>query len=197
MSKKPNDVKKPEASNAEAEVKTEKISDSELPETEETVIDEEMDPIDALNKEVEELNKQLAASRNDLLRAYADTDNTRKRLIKEADTAKKYRFQSAALELLPVLDNMNMALAAQPESDEAATFVKGFEMIRTQLENVLQNEGVKEIEALNQPFDANLMQALMTEKKEGVEPGIVIEVLQKGYKLKDRMLRPALVKVSE
>lgn len=156
-----------------------------------------MDPIDALNKEVEELNKQLAASRNDLLRAYADTDNTRKRLIKEADTAKKYRFQSAALELLPVLDNMNMALAAQPESDEAATFVKGFEMIRTQLENVLQNEGVKEIEALNQPFDANLMQALMTEKKEGVEPGIVIEVLQKGYKLKDRMLRPALVKVSE
>lgn len=197
MSKKPNDVKKPEASNAEAEVKTEKISDSELPETEETVIDEEMDPIDALNKEVEELNKQLAASRNDLLRAYADTDNTRKRLIKEADTAKKYRFQSAALELLPVLDNMNMALVAQPESDEAATFVKGFEMIRTQLENVLQNEGVKEIEALNQPFDANLMQALMTEKKEGVEPGIVIEVLQKGYKLKDRMLRPALVKVSE
>lgn len=62
---------------------------------------------------------------------------------------------------------MNMALAAQPESDEAATFVKGFEMIRTQLENVLQNEGVKEIEALNQPFDANLMQALMTEKKKG------------------------------
>lgn len=196
MSKKPEDVKKQTAESADA--KTEPVNDEELPVVEEdVVVEEEMDPIDALNKEVEELNKQLAASRNDLLRAYADTDNTRKRLIKEADTAKKYRFQSAALELLPVLDNMNMALSAKPESDEAATFVKGFEMIRTQLENVLHNEGVKEIDALNQPFDANLMQALMTEKKEGVEPGIVIEVLQKGYKLKDRMLRPALVKVSE
>lgn len=56
---------------------------------------------------------------------------------------------------------------------------------------------MQEIEALNQPFDANFMQALMTEKQEGVEPGQVLQVLQKGYKLKDRILRPALVKVSE
>jgi molecular chaperone GrpE len=92
---------------------------------------------------------------------------------------------------------MTMALAAKPEGEEAANFVKGFEMIRSQLENALSNEGVKEIEALNRPFDANTMQALMTEAKEGVEPGIVLEVLQKGYMLKDRLLRPALVKVSE
>lgn len=164
------------------------------------VIEEEAeveDPIDVLNKEIEELNKQLAASKTDLLRAYADTDNTRKRLQKEADTAKKYRFQSAALELLPILDNMDLALAKVPENEEAASFVKGFEMIRTQLVNALVNEGVQEIDALDKPFDANLMQALMTEKKDGVEPGIVIDVLQKGYKLKDRLLRPALVKVSE
>ena len=70
-------------------------------------------------------------------------------------------------------------------------------MIQTQLVNALANEGVQEIDALNQPFDANFMQALATEKKEGVEPGIVTDVMQKAYKLKDRMLRPALVKVSE
>ena len=95
------------------------------------------------------------------------------------------------------MDNLELALANKPENEEVQNFVKGFEMIRTQLVNAMENEGVKEIEALNQPFDANFMQALMTEKKDGVEPGIVLEVLQKGYKLKDRILRPALVKVSE
>lgn len=158
---------------------------------------EEPDPIEELNKEITELNKQLEDSKNSLLRAYADTDNTRKRLIREAETAKKYRFQSAAMELLPILDNMDHALKAAPENEESANFVKGFEMIRTQLLNALSNEGVKEIEAKDRPFDANLMQALMTEKKEGVEPNTVTEVLQKGYTLKDRLLRPALVKVSE
>lgn len=161
------------------------------------VLQEEPDPIEELNKEITELNKQLEDSKNSLLRAYADTDNTRKRLIREAETAKKYRFQSAAMELLPILDNMDHALKAAPENEESANFVKGFEMIRTQLLNALSNEGVKEIEAKDRPFDANLMQALMTEKKEGVEPNTVTEVLQKGYTLKDRLLRPALVKVSE
>lgn len=159
--------------------------------------EQEVDPIDSLNQEIAGLQEQLAASRNDLLKAYADTDNTRKRLQKETEMARKYRFQSAALELLPILDNMDLALASKPENEEAANFVRGFEMIRTQLVNALTNEGVQEIEALNQPFDANFMQALMTEKQEGVEPGQVLQVLQKGYKLKDRILRPALVKVSE
>lgn len=170
-----------------------------MAEPSETVVEEEesVDPIDDLNKEIEELQQQLNQSKADLLRAYADTDNTRKRLAKETEMAKKYRFQSAALELLPILDNMDLALAATPESEEAKTFVKGFEMIRTQLVNALTSEGVQEIEALNQPFDANFMQALMTEKQEGTEPGVVLQVLQKGYKLKDRILRPALVKVSE
>ena len=101
------------------------------------------------------------------------------------------------MELLPILDNLNRALDNAPDSEETANFVKGFEMIRTQFLNALSKEGVQEIEALNKPFDAARMQALMTEKKEGVEPGTVLEVLQNGYTLKDRVLRPALVKVSE
>lgn len=157
----------------------------------------EQDPIEVLNKEIEALQNQLAQNKTDLLRAYADTDNTRKRLIKETEMAKKYRFQSAALELLPILDNLNRALAVKPENPELANYVRGFEMIQTQLENALKNEGVVEIDALDQPFDANLMQAIATEKVDGKEPGLVSEVLQKGYKLKDRLLRPALVKVSE
>ena len=81
------------------------------------------------------------------------------------------------------------------EADEA--FKKGVEMTYNQLIATLKNEGVEEIDCLNKPFDPNFHQAIMQEKKEGIESGIVIEVLQKGYVLKDRILRPAMVKVSE
>ena len=140
---------------------------------------------------------QLDKAKNDVARAYADTENMKKRLQKEADTAKKYRFQQAGLEILPILDSMELALKVESEDEAIKNYVKGFEMIHKQLVGVLENEGVKPIEDLNKPFDHNTMQALMQEAKEGVEPGIVIEVLQKGYMLKDRILRPALVKVSE
>ena len=70
-------------------------------------------------------------------------------------------------------------------------------MIYGQLQNALSKEGITEIDALNQPFDGNWHQALMTETRENVEPGTVIEVLQKGYRIKDRLLRAAMVKVSE
>lgn len=184
------------------EKKKQKPEDAVIEEVQAEVVPEEetvgeADPIDTLNREIEELQQQLNQSKTDLLRAYADTDNTRKRLQRETEMAKKYRFQSAAMELLPILDNMDLALAAKPDNAEVENFVRGFEMIRTQLVNALTSEGVTEVEALNQPFDANYMQALQTEKAEGVEPGIVTQVLQKGYKLKDRILRPALVKVSE
>ena len=140
---------------------------------------------------------QLDKAKNDVARAYADTEHMKKRLQKEADTAKNYRFQQAGLEILPILDSMELALKVESEDEAIKNYVKGFEMIHKQLVGVLENEGVKPIEALNKPFDHNTMQALMQEAKEGVEPGIVIEVLQKGYMLKDRILRPALVKVSE
>lgn len=146
---------------------------------------------------IEDLKAQLEKAKNDFARAYADTENMKKRLQKEADNAKKYRFQQAGLELLPILDSMALALNVQTENEEVLNYVKGFEMIQNKLIQVMEREGVKEIDALNKPFDHNTMQALMQEEAEGVESGIVIEVLQKGYMLKDRILRPALVKVSE
>lgn len=193
-----NQSKKPQNKPVQPEVQEEKDlepTESAQPDVEAEAVSD--DPIDSLNKEIDSLQQELADSKNALLRAYADTDNTRKRLLRETEQAKKYRFQSAALELLPILDNLNRALDVEPSNPEMENFLKGFDMIRTQFINALTNEGVTEINAENQPFDPNLMQALQTEKKEGVEPGQVIEVLQKGYKLKDRLLRPALVKVSE
>ena len=155
------------------------------------------DKIAELEAEIAALQEEVAKQKNAYFKAYADTENLRKRLQSEAETTRKYRIQGFALEVLPVLDSMERALAVQSDDENIKNYVKGFEMIHDQLVAVLEKEGVKEIEALNKPFDHNVHQALMQEAIEGVESGIVVEVLQKGYMLKDRVLRAALVKVSE
>lgn len=181
----------------------EEVQEETVEEDKKSVKDKIKDKIKEIKEEpsseevIASLQEEVAKLKNDFARAYADADNMKKRLQKEADTAKKYRFQQAGLDLLPVLDNLGMALNVQTENEELKNYVKGFEMIYQQLQRVLENEGVKEIEAEGKPFDHNTMQALMQEKQEGVEAGIVLEVMQKGYMLKDRILRPALVKVSE
>ena len=169
------------------------ITEEETPakEAEETV---EEDPVAVLKKENEELQKKVNVLKNEYAKAYADTENTRKRLQNEFDQLSKYQMQKFALELLPVLDNCERALATQSQDE---TLRKGVEMIYSQLQAALAREGVTEIEAEGQPFDANWHQALMMEHRDGIEPGMVLEVLQKGYKLKDRILRAAMVKVSE
>ena len=169
----------------------------ELEEKAEEEADEE-EIVEDLNEEsqIDVLMKEVDRLKNEYARAYADTENLKKRLMAEAEQTRKYRIQSFAREILPVIDNLERALALEVhESDEG--FKKGVQMTYDQLIAALKNEGVEEIDCLNQPFDANLEQAIMQEKKEDVESGIVIEVLQKGYKLKDRILRPAMVKVSE
>lgn len=173
--------------------KKEELVDIEVitPSEEEIVEDikEEENEIDLLKIEIDKL-------KNDYARAYADTENLKKRLMAEAEQTRKYRIQSFALEILPTIDNLERALASDIPED-AKAFYDGIKIIYDQLLNALKNEGVSEIEALDKPFDANIHQALMSEKVDDKEAGIVIEVLQKGYLLKDRILRPAMVKVSE
>ena len=166
----------------------EQVSEQEVTE------EEKVDPVEALQKENDELKLALAKMKNDYLKAYADNDNLRKRLLAEAETANKYRAQSFVINILPAIDSLERALAGKDVNDP---FVKGIKLTYDSLLNALKNEGVSEIDCLNKPFDANYCHALLTEKVEGVEENIVVEVLQKGYMLKDRLLRAALVKVSE
>ncbi|MCH4284569.1 MULTISPECIES: nucleotide exchange factor GrpE [Bacillota] len=153
--------------------------------------------IEELEEENAKLKEELAASKNAYFKAYADAENLKKRLQSEADNVRKYRIQGFATEVLPVIDNLERALDVKVDDPNVKNYAKGFEMIYQQLVHILEMEGVKEIEAKDKPFDPNFHQALMQEAKEGVEPGMVIEVLQKGYMLKDRVLRATLVKVSE
>lgn len=153
--------------------------------------------IERLKTENESLRKELDVAKNAYYKAYADTENAKRRLQQEFDTANKYKMQNFGKEILPVIDNLERALIVKNDSEDIKTYVKGFEMIYHQLVELLKKEGITEIEASDKPFDPNFHQALMQESREGVESGMVLEVLQKGYMIKDRILRPALVKVSE
>ena len=148
-----------------------------------------------LKDQIVELEVENAKLKNEYFKAYADAENFKKRNTAEVETAKKYRIQSFAKEILQVLDNLERTLSNIEDKD--SSLAKGIQMTYDQLVSALEKEGVEEIKALNQPLDPNLHHAIMVEQKQGVEPGIVIEVLQKGYVLKDRLLRASLVKVSE
>lgn len=148
---------------------------------------------------VKELEDKINELTDKELRQKAEFINYRKR--KEDETARmlKYANEDIVKELLPTLDNFERAIDMDDDNleDEVSKFLSGFKMIYCNLNKVLEKYGVTEIEALNIEFDPNVHQAVLTEKRDGIESGIVIEVLQKGYKLKDRVIRPAMVKVSE
>lgn len=158
-------------------------------------VSEEENEITKLQQEIERLNTELNESRNAYYKAYADTENERNRLNKENEMIKKYRAQAFLLEFLPILDNFERAIKDQ--NNDYQKLKTGIEMIHRQISALLEKEGVSEIESLNQEFDPNLHHAIATEQVEGIEANKVLEVFQKGYKLKDRVLRATMVKVSE
>lgn len=169
------------------------------------VVNEQDDAIEAielsetekLQAEVESLKHELDISKNAYFKAYADTENTKRRLQSEFEKSNKYKLQSFGTEVISVLDSLERALQVETENEEISTYVKGFKMIYDQLIEILKQEGIEAMNPLDQPFDPNFHHAIMQEAVEGKESGMVIEVLQKGYMLKDRILRAALVKVSE
>ncbi len=148
-------------------------------------------------KEEKDLNDQVAKLKNAYAMAYADTENTRKRLNNEFDQHMKYHIQEFAKEVLPVIDNCQRALAVKPKDTEDENYRKAFEMVLNSLLSALKKEGVEPIDCKGKDFDPNWMQAVMSEHVDGVKTGQVLEVFQDGYKLKDRLLRAAMVKVSE
>lgn len=151
------------------------------------------------DKLIEELTKKNEELLNKVLYSQAEFTNYKKRREVETSNMFKYSNQEIAKELLPIVDNFERAIKLDDANlnDELSKFLEGFKIIYTHLVEVLKKYEVNEIDCLNKEFDPNLEQALMTSKVEGVKPGIVVEVLQKGYMLKDKMIRPALVKVSE
>jgi molecular chaperone GrpE len=131
------------------------------------------------------------------LRAQADFDNYRRRTLKEKEELSKYASAKLISELLPVVDNFQRALKAGGEAANDSAYSKGIEMIYRQFVQVLENEGLKAMNPVGQPFDPELHQAIMQVESEEYGEGIVVEVVQEGYWLKDKVIRPAMVKVSQ
>lgn len=172
----------------------EEMQHEEMQHEEETEVKEE-DPLQILEEENTQLKEEVKKLQNEYYKAYADAENIRKRQQRDYELSMKYRIQSFAESILPAIDNLERALS--DDSDDAKAYREGVEMIYEQILNALKQEGVTPIDALNKPFDPNIHQALSTEEVEGVEPNIIVEEYQKGYMIKDRVLRASLVKVSE
>lgn len=147
--------------------------------------------------EIARLKDEVEAEQNKYLRLLADFDNFKRRSQKDKEISTKFRSQSLLTDLLPVLDNFERALTVETKSDDTASIMKGVEMVQKSLLEAVKREGLEEIPAVGEPFDPNYHQAVMQEKDEEAEPGIVLQELQKGYTLKGRVLRPAMVKVNE
>lgn len=133
------------------------------------------------------------------LRDKAELINYRKRKDEEVARMMKYCNEDLVKELLGVIDNFERAIDMDDDNleDEVSKFLAGFKMIYCNLDQILTKFGVVEIEAKGKEFDPAFHQAVLTEHVDGVEPGMIIEVMQKGYMLKDKVIRPSMVKVSE
>lgn len=143
------------------------------------------------------LETEIATLKDDFLRNHAELENFKRRMNDERIKDNKYRSQSLATAILPALDTFERAMAVTTDNEEVKNFLVGFEMVHKQFIESLASEGVEIIESEGQPFDPNFHQAVMQEEVEGTEAGIILVEMQKGYKLKDRVIRPAMVKVSQ
>jgi len=173
--------------------------------TEETVENQqETTETEAQNEELAKAHAQIAELQNKLqemeqryLRLYADFDNFRRRTKLEFEAAEKYRAQSLVTDLLPALDNFERALKVEVDDEKAKSILQGVEMVYRSLVEALKKEGVEAIESVGKPFDPHVHQAVMQVEDSNYEPNTVVEEFQKGYKLKDRVIRPAMVKVNQ
>lgn len=151
-----------------------------------------------LTDTIEKLNNKVKELENEALKSKADNINYRKRKDEEVARMLKYKDEELVLDMLPIIDNFESAIKMDDNNltDEVSKFLSGFKMIYGNLLGILEKYEVRAIDGNNKPFDPAYHQAVMTEKND-MEPGMVIEVLRKGYILKDKVLRPAMVKVSE
>ncbi|GGB28981.1 nucleotide exchange factor GrpE [Virgibacillus dakarensis] len=163
---------------------------------EEQLLDSDESIMESLKEEIERLKQEKEDMYQKLLRNQAEFENFKKRSQKEKEKERKYKSQDLVNELLPALDNFERALS-QEVTEANKSFVEGITMVYNQLKDALKSQGVEEIEATGKPFDPNLHHAVMQIEDSELDSNSVTEELQKGYMLKDRVIRPAMVKVNK
>jgi len=200
-----NDDEQPENSVEDTKVETTSEDINNEQENIEVVNDEDEttsdDPSDEMKiKQLEEALEKVTQEKAELYdrmaRTQAEYENFKRRTLKERSEERKYKAESLANELLPVLDNFERALQVETTEGNKQLY-EGISMVYNQFKEALASQGIEEIEAEGKPFDPNLHHAVMQVEEASEESNIVLEQLQKGYKLNDRVIRPTMVKVNK
>lgn len=167
--------------------------------TEKEIKEESVEKVELTKEEIEAINAKACEAEEKALRMQAELINYRKRKDEEVAKMLKFANEGLILEILPILDNFERAINMDDDNleDEVSKFLAGMKMVYASLIKALEKYDVKEIDSLGKPFDPTVHEAVMKESKEEKEKGIVLEVYQKGYMLKDKVIRPAMVKVNE
>ena len=196
-------VKKKNTSEVEDEIKSEDLQEESTETEDELEVEveeeaqEELSETEQLEKEIESLKTLVESQEDKYLKLLAEFENFKRRNKQEAELRNKYKEQALAEDLLSVIDNLERALQVEEDNDAFSSLKKGVDMVYKDFIKVFENHDIKPIEAVGVEFDPNVHQAVMTEEDDSVESNIVIEEFQKGYVLKDRVIRPSMVKVSE
>lgn len=162
--------------------------------SQEEVQTEDVDPKD---KKIQELEKLANDNEEKYLRLYAEFENYKRRIQNENQINKTYQAQGVLTDILPSIDNIERALQIEGDDESFKSLQKGVQMVHESLLRALKDNGLEEIEAEGQEFDPNLHQAVVQDDNPDFKSGEITQELQKGYKLKDRVLRPSMVKVNQ
>ena len=186
-----------EAGEAEGQVVTERADEAPEAAAPEEPPAEESDPAAIAAADLAAARAEAEAYLDDLRRLQADFDNYRKRTLREQTARAAAASQALVARLLPVLDDFELAVSHAEQSRDFDRMLKGVEMVFGELREVLQGEGLVNIEAEGKPFDPERHEAVVAVEQEGAEPGTVVDVVRTGYELRGKVLRPAMVKVAK
>jgi len=170
-------------------------AETETVQEEEAILASPEKSADSLEAQLEDAQAKASENWEQFIRAKAEMDNLRRRNVIDVENAHKYGTEKLVTELLPVLDSMSMGLAVEDASAESLR--EGMELTMNMLGNMMDKIGLEEIDPLNEKFDPARHQAMSMQPNAEVEPNTVIAVMQKGYALNDRLIRPAMVMVSK
>ena len=191
-----------------AELSPEQIVEDSIKQAEGQVEEQQVDDHVAISTEQEKINElelalvaaksTVSDQKDSVIRAKAEVDNVRRRSAQDVEKARKFALDKFAAELLPVVDNLERAIAPVNKEDEGQQgLAEGVELTLQSMMAALDKFGIKVVDPLDQPFNPELHQAMSMQEVEGVAPNTVIAVMQKGYELNGRLVRPAMVMVSK
>lgn len=157
---------------------------------------EVLDDLDALRSRLQSTEQEREQFLTLLQRTRADFDNYQKRVQRDLAQERRYAYRPLALDLLPILDNLDRAVAAAKQSGQNDALLQGVAMVQTQFLEALRRHGITRIEAQGLPFDPHVHEAVMQQPAANVAPNTVVQVLEQGFLMHDQVLRPARVIVS-